>query len=152
MQVTVTQFSGGKTNYVNGEVVNGISKYLLALCGKYGKSAEDILKPKILVVSNTYNFGNLTYNTFSQVKSFDVIASNLTGAINITFSSIVSDFQISQDNISWGSSFDIPITDNIMLCKIYVRFSPQSHGIIKGDLIINNGSLNKIIYLSGKGV
>ena len=152
MQVTVTQFSGGKTNYVDGEVVNGISKYLLALCGKYGKSAEDILKPKISVVSNTYNFGNIFYNTYSPTKSFDIIASNLTGGINITFSSLQSDFQISYDNVNWGSSFDLPINDNIMLYKIYARFSPQSYGSIKGDLVINNGSLNKIIYLLGTGI
>lgn len=152
MQVTVTQFSGGKTNYVDGEAVNGISKYLLALCGKYGKSAEDILKPKISVVSNNYNFGNVYYNTYSPIKSFDIVASNLNGGINITFSSLLSDFQISADGVSWGSSFDIPIVDNIMLCKVYVRFSPQSIGLIKGDLVISNGTLNKIIYLSGTGI
>lgn len=152
MQVTVTQFSGGKTNYVDADNVNGVSKYLLALCGKYGKSAEDILKPKISVVSNNYDFGNISYSSFSPVKAFDVVSSNLTGDINITFSSIKSDFQISKDNVSWGSSFDVPVTDNIILSKVYVRFSPQSYGTINGDLIISNGSLNKIIYLSGKGI
>jgi hypothetical protein len=152
MQVTVTQFSGGKTNYVDGEVVNGISKYLLALCGKYGKSAEDILKPTISVSSNAYNFGNVIYNTYSPTKIFSVVTSNLNGGININFQSIKSDFLISTDGVFWGSSYDVAINDNIMLSKVYVRFSPQSYGSIKGDLVISNGSLNKIIYLSGTGI
>lgn len=155
MQVTVTQFSGGKTNYVDGEVVNGISKYLLALCGKYGKSAEDVLAPKIIILkgdTNRYDFGYTSYNTYSQTKVFNILGGNLKGGIYLTFSSLQSDFQISVDGISWGSSYDVEITDNIMLSKVYVRFLPQSYGQIKGDLIINNGTLNKIIYLSGTGI
>ncbi len=154
MQVTVTQFSGGKTHYPDSEAIYGTSKYLKALCGKYGKTAEDVLKPKISLIkdSNIYNFGNIQYNTYSNTKIFNVVSSNLDGGINLTFSSIRSDFQISSNGIDWGSSFDIQVNDNIILSRVYVRFQPQSLGNIKGDLIINNGNLNKIIYLSGRGI
>ena len=154
MQVTVTQFSGGKTNYVDSEAVHAISNYLKALCGKYGKTAEDVLKPRISLIKDTniYDFGNIQYNAYSNTKVFNVVSSNLTGGINLTFSSIQSDFQISSDGVNWGSSFDIQVNDNIMLSRVYVRFQPQSFGAIKGDLIISNGSLNKIIYLSGTGI
>jgi hypothetical protein len=154
MQVTVTQFSGGKTNYVDSEAINGISKYLYALCGKYGRSAEDILKPKISLVKDpsNYNFGNVYYNTFSPTKIFRIVCSNLNGGAFLTFSSLQSDFQISRDGISWGSSHDVSIDSGVFFSTVYVRFSPQTYGLIKGDLIINNGSLNKIIYLSGTGI
>lgn len=154
MQVTVTQFSGGVTNYVNPEAIRGLSKYLIGLCGKYGRTAEDILKPKISLVkdTNSYSFGNVPFNTFSVIKKFNIVCTNLNGGITLNFNSLQSDFQISNDSVSWGSSYSVQITDNIFLSSVYVRFSPQSLGLIKGDFVINNGSLNKIIYLSGIGI
>ena len=154
MLVTVTQFSGGQTIYQSDrqQDIYGISKYLLALCGKYATTAEELLKPRISLVKGNYNynFGNITYNTYSPVKEFDIIASNLQ-QVDITFGSSVLDFQVSYDGIYWGSFIDLKVKNNVNYYKLYVRFHPTSHGLINGDLNISCGSLNKTIYLSGTG-
>lgn len=151
LTATVTQFSGGITNYGDiNESMGAISKYLIALCGKYGVKAEKELSANINILdSNNYNFGKI--NGFSSTVEFLLICSNLTET-NVSIRSLDSNFQISRDGIYWGSGEDYFNGSRVFPIRLYARFAPLSVGTKKGEVHITNGDLVKIIYLSGTGI
>lgn len=102
------------------------------------------------------DFGNITVGANSASQSFNVSGTNLTGAPGtITINAPSSDFQVSNDNTTWGASTTIPFTSATLAATlVYVRFTPQSAGPKTGNVTITGGGVTTAVNVavSGNGV
>lgn len=92
------------------------------------------------------------YNSPSQT-------SNITGTDLINFPGVVTvnapstDFQVSNNNTTWGSSTTIPYTSaTLASTPIYVRFSPQSIGAKTGNVGVSGSTTSTTIAVTGTGL
>jgi hypothetical protein len=101
------------------------------------------------------DFGNVVVATNSSSQSFTVSGANLTGAPgNITITAPPStDFQVSNDNSSWGASTTIPYTTGTLAnTTVYVRFTPQTTGFKSGNVTVGGGGATTVnVAVSGTG-
>lgn len=113
-----------------------------------GSSTTPFLNASVLS-----NFGAVTVLTSSAAQTTNISGSNLTGAPgNITATSSAADFQVSADNLSWGSTANIPYaTSTLAATPLYVRFSPQTIGLKTGTISIDGGGIAAPITLQVTG-
>ncbi|MGV3697207.1 T9SS sorting signal type C domain-containing protein [Flavobacterium sp.] len=106
--------------------------------------------------TTTLSFGNVAPLTSSIAQNFNLSGSNLTGAPgNITVTAPNTDFQVSNDNTTWGATTTVAYTSSTLSATaVYVRFTPQSSGAKSGNITFSGGgtSGNPTIALSGTGV
>ena len=88
-------------------------------------------------------FPSTFVNNFSASQIIRISGTLLFGAPDdIIINSPSDDFEVSSDNVTWGSSAAIPFTsDSISNVQVYVRFSPQSVGDLSGNLSIIGGGV-----------
>lgn len=105
-----------------------------------GSRLQPALSFPTLTASTIPAFSNQVVNTNSISKMIRVSGTLLYGAPgNITITA-PTDFQVSNDNSTWGSSTTIPFTsDTISNIPVYVRFSPTSTGTKSGNVSITGG-------------
>lgn len=108
--------------------------------------------PSILA-STVNNFGGVTELTASASQTFNVFGSNLTGFPgNITVTSPGSDFQVSNNNSTWGATTLIPYTSaSLASTPVYVRFTPQTLGPKSGTLSIAGGGISSPVPVAVAG-
>lgn len=114
------------------------------------------VSPSLAVAGTITDFGNVFIGSTSASQSYDLSGANLTGAPgNITVTAPSSDFQVSNDNSTWGSSTTIAYTSaTLTATAVWVRFSPQSAGLKTGDITNAGGgaSVAVTVAVSGTGV
>jgi hypothetical protein len=102
------------------------------------------------------DFGNVVILTNSASQTITVTGSNLTGAPgNITITSPSTDFQVSNNNITWGQSTSIQYTSATLAARnIYVRFTPQTIGPKSGNVTLSGGGITTAVTVavSGNGI
>ena len=95
--------------------------------------------------------------TQSASQSFNLSGGQLTGAPgNITVTAPSTDFQVSNDNSTWGSSTTKIAYSSATLSAtpVYVRFTPQSSGAKSGNVTFSGGGVTTppTVALTGTAV
>ncbi|OWK73518.1 hypothetical protein CBW16_08370 [Flavobacteriaceae bacterium JJC] len=102
------------------------------------------------------SFSNQAPLTQSVSQTFNLSGANLTGAPgNITVTSPNTNFQVSNNNSTWGATTTIAYSSSTLASTpVYVRFTPQSSGAKSGNITFSGGgtSGNPTIALTGTGV
>ncbi len=106
-----------------------------------------------LTTTTVNDFGNIIVGQTSASQSFTISGADLNGAPgNITITAPSADFEVSADDVNWGSTATIPFTSpTLAATTVYVRFTPQSVGVKSGDLTISGGGANATVAVSGTG-
>lgn len=111
--------------------------------------------PSLSVSSSSLAFGSLVVGSQSASQSFNLSGSNLTGAPgNIIVTAPSTDFQVSNDDASWGSSTTIAYTTGTLAATpVYVRFTPQTGGPKGGSITFSGGgvAIPPTVALTGTG-
>lgn len=99
------------------------------------------------------DFGSFNVGANSPSSSFSLTGTNLTGAPgNITITAPSANFQVSNDNSTWGSSTTVAYTSGALASTIvYVRFTPQSAGILTGIVTVSGGGVTAAVNVAVKG-
>jgi hypothetical protein len=101
-----------------------------------------ITTPTLKSARPELNFGAVTVGTISDTLRLILNGSNLTGAPDsITISSTNPDFQVSKDNINWSTSVRAAYNSANFSANVIVRFTPQTTGIITGDISVSGGGV-----------
>lgn len=112
--------------------------------------AYAIMSPTSLSFSNAFVGTQTTSQTINLSGDFLVGApGNLSLSVNNT------DFEISNDNATWGATTTIPFTTaTLSATPVYVRFTPQSAGALTATLSVSGGGLTitPSAALSGTGI
>ncbi len=97
------------------------------------------------------NFGNTVVGSTSASQPYTVSGSNLTANLVVT---APTDFQVSTDNISFGSSVSLtPASGTVATMIIYVRFAPSSAGLMSDNVTnASTGATTKNIGVTGTGI
>ena len=92
-----------------------------------------------LAFSTTQAVGTTTTS-----QTFNLTGSNLTGFPgSITVSAPSTDFQVSNNNSTWGATATIAYTTaSLASTPVYVRFSPQSSGAKSGNVTFSGGGVS----------
>ncbi|MFT3681078.1 MAG: MBG domain-containing protein [Ferruginibacter sp.] len=100
-------------------------------------------------------FGSLASTTTSTSQSVNLSGSFLTGAPgNITVTAPSTDFQVSNNNSSWGPTTTIAYSSSTLAATpVYVRFTPQSSGAKSGNVTFSGGGAASppTVALTGTG-
>ncbi|MEI2739668.1 MAG: T9SS type A sorting domain-containing protein [Chitinophagaceae bacterium] len=111
--------------------------------------------PSLSVSSSSLGFGSLAVGSQSASQSFNLSGSNLTGAPgNITVTAPSTDFQVSNDDATWGPNTTIAYaTSTLAATPVYVRFTPQSGGPKSGNITFSGGgvAIPPTVGLAGTG-
>ena len=107
--------------------------------------------------TSSFTFGtSQTVGTQTASQTFNLSGTNLTGSPgNITVSAPSTDFQVSNDNTTWGATATIAFTSaTLSSSAVYVRFSPQSIGAKSGNVTFSGGGVigGPTIALTGTAV
>ena len=109
-----------------------------------------------ITAGTVVDFGNVVVGTNSTSQTFNLSGSNLTGAPGtITITAPSTDFQVSNNNTTWGASTTVAYTTaTLASTPVYVRFTPQSVGPKSGSVNINGGGVTTAVTVavSGNGV
>lgn len=100
------------------------------------------------------SFANQQSSTNSTSQSFDLSGTLLTGfPSDLTVSAPSTDFQVSNNNTTWGSSATIAYTsETLAVTPVYIRFTPQTTGAKSGNVTVAGGGATTInIAVSGTG-
>ena len=113
--------------------------------------------PASLTTTGTIaDFGIVFTGSTSASQSYNISGANLTGAPgNITVSAPSADFQVSNNNSSWGASTTIAYASSTLASTpVWVRFSPQSAGLKTGNVSNTGGGVGTpvTVAVSGTGV
>jgi hypothetical protein len=97
-------------------------------------------------------FSSIPVGTVSASKTFAVTGVYLQGSPNVvTITSPSVDFQVSNNNTTWGATTTIPFTSpTLTSTTVYVRFSPQSGGSKSGNVTVAGGGASTVnVAVSG---
>jgi hypothetical protein len=102
---------------------------------------------------NDGSFGGVCVLSNSPSVSFSVLGNNLTAPPGIiTISSPSQDFQVSNDNATWGGSTTTNYSSATLgSTLVYVRFTPQTEGFKECDITINGGGISSPINIHASG-
>ncbi len=104
----------------------------------------------------TLTYSSTILGQTSASQSFNLSGTNLTGAPgNITATASNTDYQVSNDNSTWGSTALIPYTSaTLSATPVYVRFTPQATGTRTGTVTFSGGGATTalpVVDLTGTG-
>jgi hypothetical protein len=112
--------------------------------------------PAFQTTSNSLSFGSHSVNMASGSQTFNLSGSNLTGAPgNIDVTAPNTDFQVSNDNNTWGAATQIAYTAATLTdTPVYVRFTPQSSGAKSGNITFSGAGVSTppTVAVSGNGI
>jgi len=115
-----------------------------------------VIPPTLTATGSIADFGNVFVGSTSTSQSYNLSGANLTGAPgNITVTAPSTDFQVSNDNSTWGASTTIAYTSATLApTPVWVRFAPQSAGFKSGNVSNAGGgaAVAVTIAVSGTGV
>jgi len=115
-------------------------------------NAKVTVAPVLTTTPTTLTFGYQGSGTSSASQSFNLSAVNLGGApANITVTA-PSQFEVSNNNTTWGATTTIAYTSaTLSATPVYVRFSPTSTGAKSGNITfsVTGGMSLPTVALSG---
>lgn len=109
----------------------------------------------LLVSPSSLNFGTVPAGSPTAALTFNLSGTNLSpapGVVTVTASS--AQFQVSNDNSTWGSSTTIAYTTaTLAATPVYVRFTPAVAGPVTGNITLSGGGvvITPTVALSGAG-
>ena len=149
------RLTGSTVGTYNGNILHtstGASAMNLAVSGTVTTTAA----PVLTVAPNNLGFGNAYINSNSASLSFQLSGFNLTGfPSNITISAPSTDFQVSSNNSTWGSTATVAYASAALnATTVYVRFTPQSPGVKSGNVTFAGGGVSSppTVALTGTGI
>lgn len=136
--ITLRYYASGQTTtggwgfFSSAAGVNG-----LAIGGTLNVSAT----PSLAVTPASLTFGQQAVGSNSTSQSVDLSGVNLTGfPDNITVTVPSADFQVSNDNNTWGAGTTIAYNaSTLSATPVYIRFTPQSSGAKSGNVTFSGG-------------
>jgi hypothetical protein len=112
--------------------------------------------PALSITGTISSFGSVFIGSNSASQSYTLSGSNLTGAPgNITVTAPSTDFQVSNNNSTWGASTTIAYAAaTLAATPVYIRFSPQSAGLKTGNVTNLGGGVATAlnVAVTGTGV
>jgi hypothetical protein len=117
----------------------------IAACGAVG--------PSLTVTGSLSNFGAVVIGSSSASQTYNLSGANLTGAPGtITIAAPSSDFQVSNDNSTWGATTTLAYTAaTLAATPVWVRFSPQSPGPKTGNVSNLGGGVTVAVNVAVSG-
>lgn len=111
------------------------------------------LAPSLNTSVSTLSFGNVLIGSTSASQSYDLSGADLTGAPgDITVTASSADFQVSNDNSTWGASTTIAFTSaTLAATPVWVRFAPQAAGPISGTISNAGGGVTTAVVVNVNG-
>jgi Secretion system C-terminal sorting domain len=107
------------------------------------------------VTPSSLNFGTVPAGAPTSSLTFNLSGSNLSPAPgNITVTAPSAEFQVSNDNSTWGPSTTIANTSaTLAATPVYVRFSPTVTGPVTGNITLSGGGvvIPPVVAVSGIG-
>jgi len=140
----IPQSTGVKSGNIT--IVGGGDSINVAVTGTGGTALLTATPSTITAFAST-PVGNV-----SASKTFAVTGVFLQGSPNVvTITSPSVDFQVSNNNTTWGASTTIPFTSpTLTSTTVYVRFSPQSGGSKSGNVTVAGGGASTVnVAVSG---
>lgn len=106
-----------------------------------------------LVAGTVVDFGSVIVLTNSPSQNFNLSGTNLTGAPGIiTVTAPSTDFQVSNDNSSFGATTTIAYSAaTLAATPVYVRFTPQTAGPKSGNVTITGGGVTTAVNVAVSG-
>ncbi len=115
-----------------------------------------VVSPSLTVTGTIADFGNVLIGSNSVSQSYNLSGANLTGAPgNITITAPSTDFQVSNDNSTWGATTSIAYSiATLAATAVWVRFTPQSAGLKTGNVTNMGGGVTVAVNVpvSGTGI
>lgn len=114
-----------------------------------------VVTPSLSTSGTIADFGNIVVGNSSTSQSFNLSGTNLSGAPGVITVTAPSDFEVSSNNILWGSSTTVAYTSaTLASTAVYVRFSPLTTGFKSGNVSITGGGVSSavLVPVSGTGV
>ena len=112
-------------------------------------------EPTLTVNPSGLVFGNV-YIGSTTIRTFQLSGALLTGFPgNITITAPSADFQVSNDNYTWGTATTVAYNSATLApTTVYVRFAPQSAGVKSGNLTVDGGgeTTPPVVALTGTGI
>jgi hypothetical protein len=118
----------------------------------YGSQQSFTTLSPALTAGTLFDFGSVLAGTSSASQSFNISGTNLAGAPGvITITAPSADFQVSNNNSTWGASTTIAFSSSTLASTpVYVRFTPQTAGAKTGNVTVAGGGATTInVALSG---
>jgi Secretion system C-terminal sorting domain len=101
-----------------------------------------ITVPTLTVSSATLNFGTVPVSVPSSSLSFNLAGTFLTPAPGTITVNAPTNFEVSNDNMTWGSSTTIPNSAaTLAATPVYVRFSSAMVGASTGNITFSGGGV-----------
>jgi len=142
---------------IQGSSTNSVQTVVDAL--KVGTSWADVTPsssvPASLTVTGTINdFGNVTVGSSSASQSYSLSGVGLTGAPGNISVTAPADFEVSNNNSTWGSNTTITYSSaTLSPTSVWVRFAPQTAGPKASDVSNSGGGASAVtVPVSGNGV
>lgn len=149
---TNTLTIANRSIYPNGTYTFGCSG---GFCPSAPTTTTTVTCPKILASSTTISGNSYVFSAGPSVaKSVTLTGSDLVGAGNIVVSTASADYEISPDNATWGSSFNIAYASGVITAQpktLYVRLKAgKAKGSYNGATVtLVGGSASTTITLNG---
>lgn len=124
-------------------------------CPSAPTNTTTVTCPKIIASSTTISGNSYVFGAGPSVaKSVTLTGSDLVGAGNIVVSTASADYEISPDNATWGSSFNIAYASGVITAQpktLYVRLKAgKAKGSYNGATVtLVGGSASTTITLNG---
>ena len=140
--------SGAKSGNINHTSAGATTK-TVAVSG----TGLSVAPPAVITVSATSlaSFGNVVINAFSLVSTYQVSG---TGLVSNVFVTAPGGFQVSKNNLTWGSSATyVQSGGTLSASTVYVRFAPTSAVSYSGAISDSSGSATtKYVAVTGTGI
>lgn len=109
--------------------------------------------PPSLTVTGTINdFGNVAVGSSSASQSYNISGSNLTGAPGVINVTAPTDFEVSNNNSTWGSTTTIAYTSaTLAATPVWVRFTPLTAGPKTGNVSNSGGGVTTPVTVAVSG-
>jgi hypothetical protein len=116
-------------------------------------SACGVVNPTLTANPASLSFGNITVGSSSASQSYSLSGANLQGAPgSITVTAPSANFQVSNDNSSWGATTTIAFTTSTLnATNVWVRFTPQAVGAQSGNVTNTGGGFSGSVNVAVNG-
>ncbi|WP_316635740.1 T9SS-dependent choice-of-anchor J family protein [uncultured Flavobacterium sp.] len=152
-QVYVKNFTGLSVNtpYSVFSVSEDLYGNIQPSVTKVDVTTANVVVPSLSTTVSSLDLGFSEASFNSDIFSYQIQASNLSDNVVVTSSS--TNFTLSKDNSTFGSSVTFTAAELAAAQTVYVRFAPNAVGNFSGEIAHEStGATAKIVTLSGIGI
>lgn len=108
--------------------------------------------PSITITGTINDFGSVVVGNSSASQTYSISGANLTGAPGVITVTAPTDFEVSNNNTSWGASTTIAYSSaTLAATPVYVRFTPLTAGIKTGNVSNTGGGVTTAVNVAVSG-